>query len=192
MYHLYCSPDGVLLDDNLNIINTYITKSQNGRKYIAFNHLNHQRIYLHRIVAFLFVEGYRKDLVVDHIDNNSLNNYPINLQYLIQRDNITKECGERTVVLNIYNHHQLFFNSKADLFKYFNVSSTSINMMIKRYHELNVDLQTFLNIYSHELDDLYEKYIEEDNQKAASTIKNMQKMISEGWIVQKYKYKLHI
>lgn len=191
MYHLYCSPDGILLDDNLNIINTYITKSQNGRKYIAFNHLNHQRIYLHRIVAFLFVEGYRKDLVVDHIDNNSLNNYPVNLQYIIQRDNITKECGERTVVLNIYTQQQLFFNSKADLFKYFNVSSTSINMMIKRYHELNVDLQTFLEIYSHELDDLYEQYLEEGKEKASLTVKNMKQMIKQGWIVQRYKYKLH-
>lgn len=191
MYHLYCSPDGILLDDNLNIIDTYITKSKNGRKYIAFNHLNHQRIYLHRIVAFLFVSGYRKDLVVDHIDNNSLNNYPVNLQYLIQRDNTIKECGEKTIVLNIYNHQQLFFNCKTDLFKYFNVSSTSINMMIKRYHEMNVDLQAFLEIYSQELDDLYEQYMEEGKEKSATTVNNMKHMIEDGWIVQRYKYKLH-
>lgn len=136
--------------------------------------------------------GYRKDLVVDHIDNNSLNNYPVNLQYLIQRDNITKECGERTVVLNIYTQQQLFFNSKADLFKYFNISSTSLYFMIKRYKELNTDLQTFLNIYMQELDDLYAQYIEEDKQKSAATIKNLENMIKAGWIVQKYKYKLSV
>lgn len=140
----------------------------------------------------MFVQGYRKDLVVDHIDNNSLNNYPINLQYLIQRDNITKECGERTVVLNIYTQQQLFFNSKADLFKYFNISSTSLYFMIKRYKELNTDLQTFLNIYMQELDDLYAQYIEEDKQKSAATIKNLEMMIKQGWIVQKYKYKLTV
>lgn len=136
--------------------------------------------------------GYRKDLVVDHIDNNSLNNYPVNLQYLFQKDNIIKECGERTVVLNIYTQQQLFFNSKADLFKYFNISSTSLYFMIKRYKELNTDLQTFLNIYMQELDDLYAQYIEEDKQKSAATIKNLENMIKAGWIVQKYKYKLTV
>lgn len=43
-----------------------------------------------------------------------------------------------------------------------------------------------------ELDDLYAQYIEEDKQKSATTIKNLEMMIKQGWIVQKYKYKLNV
>ena len=160
MYKLYCSSQGDLYDDDENRIETYLTKAaKNGRQYIAFNHLGYNRVYLHRIVAYLFVEGYNKDLVVDHKDNNSLNDDATNLQYIEQRDNIIKECGEKTVVTNIYTREIIEFNSKADFFKYFNISSTSISMMIRRYQEMNIDLTTFLEQYSKELSLLYLDYV---------------------------------
>lgn len=186
-YKLYCTRCGKIFDENMNEIRTYISNKEK-RPYIAFNTLEYTRVYLHRVIAYLYVEGYRKELVVDHRDNNSLNNNISNLQYLTNRDNIVKEAGKETVVVNIYNKQRLTFKSKSDFFSYFKISSSSIKFMINRFKELNVDLQTFLKIYTNELTVLQEDYRINQKDSAANTVQNLRMMISEGWIPSKYSY----
>lgn len=46
-----------------------------------------QQIYIHRLVAFAFVDGYKEDLVVNHKDENKLNNNYLNLEWVTQKYN---------------------------------------------------------------------------------------------------------
>lgn len=46
-----------------------------------------QQIYIHRLVAFAFVDGYKEDLVVNHKDENRLNNNYLNLEWVTQKYN---------------------------------------------------------------------------------------------------------
>lgn len=43
---------------------------------------------VHRLVAIHFCEGCRRDLVVNHIDGDRLNNQSANLEWVSQRDNV--------------------------------------------------------------------------------------------------------
>ena len=52
-------------------------------------------IYVHRLVALLFVEGYKEGLVVDHIDNDKTNNVYTNLRWVSQSENIKKAYDSR-------------------------------------------------------------------------------------------------
>ena len=46
-----------------------------------------KRVFLHRLVAFHFCEGYQEDLVVNHIDGNKLNNEAKNLEWITRSEN---------------------------------------------------------------------------------------------------------
>lgn len=46
-----------------------------------------KQIYVHRLVAFAFVDGYKPGLVVNHIDENRLNNCFQNLEWVTQKYN---------------------------------------------------------------------------------------------------------
>lgn len=170
----------------MNLIHTYII-NKDKRPYLAFNFQN-EIVFLHRIVAFLYIQGYKKELVVDHIDNNSLNNNISNLQYLTHTANIAKQCGKETIVVNIYNNKQLRFASKTDFFKHFSITASSLSYMINRFRELNMNLTSFLKQYREELEDTYINYLETGNDKAAGTVLNMRDMIDEGWIPARYSY----
>ncbi len=43
---------------------------------------------VHRYVAYFLVEGYEEGLVVNHIDGNTRNNHPSNLEWVTQKENI--------------------------------------------------------------------------------------------------------
>ena len=59
---------------------------------------------VHSLVAKYFVDGYKEGLVVNHIDGNTLNNNPNNLEWVTQRENVVK--GYDTSGLNqIRNYH---------------------------------------------------------------------------------------
>ena len=51
------------------------------------NNIKH-KISVHRLVAFLFVPGYRKGLQVNHKDGNKLNNKADNLEWVTLQENI--------------------------------------------------------------------------------------------------------
>lgn len=46
-----------------------------------------KRVYIHRMVAESFVDNKTRGRVVNHIDGNKLNNYPINLEWCSSKQN---------------------------------------------------------------------------------------------------------
>ena len=50
----------------------------------------HYHIQVHRYVAFYFCKGYSPELVVNHIDGNSLNNNYKNLEWVTPKENMHK------------------------------------------------------------------------------------------------------
>jgi hypothetical protein len=69
-----------------------VLKGDNKRPYNVISLSNGVVVnqYIHILVAESFV-GRIDGLVVDHIDNNSLNNLHSNLQYITQKENATKD-----------------------------------------------------------------------------------------------------
>lgn len=57
--------------------------------------INKKSIYTHRLVATLFVDGYKEGLVVDHIDGDKTNNMSSNLRWVTQSINIKKGYDSR-------------------------------------------------------------------------------------------------
>jgi len=51
------------------------------------NYKSRKTMYLHRLVAMAFVDGYKPGLHVDHIDFNKHNNLYTNLRWLTQSEN---------------------------------------------------------------------------------------------------------
>lgn len=50
----------------------------------------HKSFLVSRLVAMTWCDGYREDLTVNHIDGNTLNNVPDNLEWISRGDNIRK------------------------------------------------------------------------------------------------------
>lgn len=66
------------------------TKAKNGYLYVKVSDDGEiKRIALHRAVGMLFCKGYKKGLVVDHIDGGKTNNHYKNLRWVTQKENIT-------------------------------------------------------------------------------------------------------
>lgn len=59
---------------------------------------------VHRLVAFAFVDGYEKDLSVNHIDGNKLNNSPSNLEWVTLSRNSKHQWETGLVNLRCDNH----------------------------------------------------------------------------------------
>jgi len=184
MYHIYCNRDGsIILDDDYKPLTIYVTKSDSNRNYYAFNHLDFKRVFVHRIVAYLYVEGYRKDLVVDHKDNNPFNDDFTNLQYLTSQQNTAKECGKTCELYNVNTRQILSFNSKSECCRYFNISTSSLNILMKEYLNSNLPYYIFKQKYLTKLLYLINDYLDGELYSAATTALNMRDMIEEGWFV---------
>lgn len=57
------------------------------RRVSLVNEKGSKRFFVHRLVAFYFVEGYREDLIVNHIDGNKGNNCCNNLEWVTHSEN---------------------------------------------------------------------------------------------------------
>lgn len=65
---------------------------------------------VNRLVAQAFLENYREDLQVDHINNNEKDNKAWNLQMLTNQDNIIKDQGHKVMCVETGQ----IFNCKND------------------------------------------------------------------------------
>lgn len=58
---------------------------RNGYRIIS---INKKKIYVHRLVAYYFVDGYKEGLYVNHIDGNKENNHYTNLEWVTNEENV--------------------------------------------------------------------------------------------------------
>lgn len=79
-------------------ISRQFIKQQNSSVYNIFR-ANNKNWYTHLVVANAFVKGKKKGYVVDHIDNDVLNNCYRNLRFIPEIQNLQK----RKVYENKYN-----------------------------------------------------------------------------------------
>ena len=92
---LYACPDGTVYGTDLKgiyKIEPYLNTNGGSSKwkygYYKFHYNGVQSV--HVIIARTFVNGYKKGLVVDHIDNDSRNNNASNLQWITHGANTEK------------------------------------------------------------------------------------------------------
>jgi hypothetical protein len=64
-----------------------MSKTQKGHQYCNVFVEKAKLLYLHRAIALVHVDGYFDGAWVDHIDDNPLNNDPLNLQWVLPRNN---------------------------------------------------------------------------------------------------------
>ena len=87
----------------------------NGYYSVALNK-NGKIKYLgvHRLVAIAFVDGYKEELVVNHIDENPLNNIYTNLEWTSHKENVIyskhKWTGEKNGNYNKYGKDSKRYN----------------------------------------------------------------------------------
>ena len=67
------------------------TINNSGYKVIGVNYGYKNIILAHRLIYELFIGEIQKDMVIDHIDSNKLNNHYTNLQLITQRSNCSKK-----------------------------------------------------------------------------------------------------
>lgn len=63
----------------------------NGRGYLyvdLYNHMKHQRYYIHRLVALTFIPNPKNLPQVNHIDANKSNNIQSNLEWVTAKENL--------------------------------------------------------------------------------------------------------
>lgn len=82
--------------------------------------------YVHRLVALAFVDGYKPNLYVDHIDCDKTNNIYTNLRWVSNSENVSKEyklgksCKSNKFVkqpVYITTKPRVYFNSMTDCAK---------------------------------------------------------------------------
>ena len=77
----------------------YVSKRINSKYYkidITIDYIGAKTLYLHQIIASVFLNyqiGFGNNYVVDHIDENKLNNKLQNLQILTNKENILKSIN---------------------------------------------------------------------------------------------------
>lgn len=77
-------------------VQPYINKTRNNKSgYYRFQYCGRLRS-VHNLVGKLFVHGYEQGKVLDHINEDSLDNHASNLQWITLSDNVSKSM--------VYNH----------------------------------------------------------------------------------------
>ena len=88
----------------------HIMKNRNKHNRYEYIFLSKDNIQyefsIHYLAAIYFCENYRNGLVVDHKDANGFNNYFKNLQWITQKDNVTKSY--ETSGVNQFRNYKIY------------------------------------------------------------------------------------
>lgn len=97
------------------------------------------KLFVHRLVAKLFVPGYQEGYVVDHIDGDKSNNMFTNLEWVSHSEN-TKRAYKTGLRIGKYekipcfieiNGRKIYFNTLADAARSIGLTPKRINHLIK-------------------------------------------------------------
>lgn len=116
-------------------------RTSNGYKYVSLTK-NSKTITktVHSIVARAFIGERPKNLVIDHEDDNKLNNNSYNLKYVTNRMNV---AGKSTAKRGAYKQKngkwraQIKINKKTKLIGYFNTSDEAYQSYFNKYVEIH-------------------------------------------------------
>lgn len=107
----------------------------NFRRYKRFN-INGKEYVIHRLVAFAFLDfDLNSELVIDHIDNNPLNNHVSNLQPLTSEDNIRKAhnkpvCQVHMITFEVLNNYESgIAAARANDFQFSKISAACLGVI---------------------------------------------------------------
>ena len=81
---VYSKRSGIILKPYIRKTYPAVSLTDKGKKII---------VDVHRLIALTFVEGCRDGLVVNHIDNNPMNNHFTNLEWVTQGQNVRHAIG---------------------------------------------------------------------------------------------------
>lgn len=116
---------------------------------------NQVKIYIHRLVACEFVEGYKEGLVVNHIDGCKTNNFASNLEWVDRAANIN-ECYNpnkvytQDILDTIYNDMRNNGLSQKDIAIKYNISECYVGRLL--YNNLSSkDIEPIRLLYNNKL-----------------------------------------
>lgn len=96
-----------------------------------------KRYFVHRLVAYLFVEGYGENLVVNHIDGNKQNNIFTNLEWVTRSENDIhafknnlRDIWNKRKLIVVDGEQELCFNSIKEASTYVGFSPHHLDNII--------------------------------------------------------------
>lgn len=133
-----------------------------GYKIVGLCKNNKQKSFaIHQLVAITFLNhipcGYK--IVVDHIDNNKLNNHLTNLQVISQRENATKDRKNKSGFTGVSEHHgkwrcSIAINKETRYIGSFETKEKAYeiyNLALQNLHKFNGNITKFrklLKVYN--------------------------------------------
>ena len=111
---------------------------------------NQVKMFIHRLVAYEFVEGYKEGLVVNHIDGCKTNNFAYNLEWVDRAANIN-ECYNpqkvytQDILDTIYNDMRNNGLSQKDIGIKYNISECYVGKLLyNNLHSKDIDVIKYL------------------------------------------------
>lgn len=143
--YYYISKDGKIISNYRNkirILKTFLNNDGYERVALKYEVGKEKKYYIHRLVYKVFgKEPLSKDMVIDHIDGNRLNNHIDNLRQCTQQENIINALNHNfgnnnakpICIINKLTQEEIFFERVKDLIDYTGISipNGSITKLIK-------------------------------------------------------------
>ena len=107
------------------------------------------KIYIHRLVAYEFVEGYKEHYVVNHIDGCKTNNFANNLEWVDRVSNISDKYNpqrkyDQAFIDELYDGYRSGLTTKALGNKY-NIAQCYISrLLLNNLHSKDIDVIKYL------------------------------------------------
>jgi hypothetical protein len=138
------------IDNNIMVART-ATVDKTGYRHIKLKSLK-SFISIHRLVYTHFIGMIPNGYIIDHIDENKINNHVSNLQILTTKQNIKKTFNtnknhKATVninLINTLNNNILEFNTLAACSEYFNITFGTLRYKLKTAHNNQIEINNIM------------------------------------------------